>query len=136
MVNEPEDVEGVEQHVVVVIKLEGTIQKENCFHPFGIVADQGVDHAGIFADVTAGARDPIVFQIAPAPFQRAGGDGPAMAVAAEHAAFFHPENVGERIGAHVESEMANENIFLERHVRRFFFSGADVNIGAALFLYD
>jgi hypothetical protein len=59
-----------------------------------------------------------------------------MAVAAEHASFFHPENVGERIGAHIESEMADKNIFFERHVGRFIFSSADVNIGAAVFLYD
>src|SRR5580692_7944776 len=136
VVDEPENVERVEQHVVVIVKLEGAVQEENCFHAVGIVGDQGVNHAGIFADVTAGAGDPIVFQITPGPFQRAGGDGAAMAVAAEPTAFFNPEDVGEGIGAHIKSEMANENIFLERHVGRFVFCGADVNVGAAVFLYD
>src|ERR1700733_16226162 len=102
MVDEPENVEGVEQHVVVIVKFEGAIQKENCFHAVGIIGNQGVNHAGILADITAGAGDPIVFQIAPTAFERAGGNGPAMTVAAEYAPFFHPKNVGERIGAHIK----------------------------------
>ncbi|MGB7750661.1 MAG: hypothetical protein WCF88_03845, partial [Candidatus Acidiferrales bacterium] len=54
VVDEPENVEGVEQHVVVVVKLERTIQEENRLHPVRIVGDQGVNHAGIFANVAAG----------------------------------------------------------------------------------
>jgi hypothetical protein len=53
---------------------------------------------------------------------------------AQHAAFFHPENVREGIGAHIEGQMADEDVFLERHVRRFIFSSANVNIGAAVFV--
>jgi hypothetical protein len=59
-----------------------------------------------------------------------------MTVAAEHASLLHPENIGEGIGAYIEGEVADKNVFLERHVGRFAFSGADVNVGTAVFLYD
>jgi hypothetical protein len=49
---------------------------------------------------------------------------------------FPPKDVGERIGAHIKSEMADEDVFPERHIGRFVFAGADMDIGAAVFLYD
>src|SRR5277367_6408556 len=64
MVNEPENIEGIEQHIVVVVKFERAIQKENCFHSVGVVGNQGMNHAGILPHVTAGPRDPVVLDSA------------------------------------------------------------------------
>ena len=136
MVNEPENIEGVEQHIVVVVKFKGTVQKENGFHPVGVIGDQRVNRPGIFPDVAAGPRDPVIFQIAPTSFQRAGRNRATVLVASQHAALLNPEDVRKRVCAHIECQMADKNIFLERHVRRFIFSRANVGFGASIFLYD
>ena len=133
MIDEPEHIQSFEQIVLIVVELKRSIQIEERLHAVGIVADQGVNRAGSFLDVAARAGDPVILQITPVAFERACEDWPAMLVAAEDAALLYPQNVGVGVMADIEGNVANEDIFHERHVGRFSLASADVNVRKRIF---
>ena len=92
--------------------------------------------SGVFADVAPRPRYPIVLKIAPAPLKRAGKHRASMPMATQLSSLFHPENIGERSVPHIKCQMANIDIFDERHVRRLFFARADVHVRARIFERD
>ena len=90
--------------------------------------------AGRLVDETAGPRHPIIFEVAPAPFERYRRDEAAVAMRAEMPALLHPENVCEGVVAHIEEEVPDEDIFDIGHPRRILLRASDEAAGAAVCL--
>src|SRR5689334_963898 len=85
-----------------------------------------MDGAGRFADIIARTRDPVVLEIAPTTLQHVTEDGTAVAVASQHSALRHPQNVREGIAPHIESQVPDVNAWRPGHPRRFLLAFADV----------
>src|SRR5262249_59544266 len=94
VIDEPEDVQRLGQIIVVVEELDRPVEPEDRLHAVRVVRDQRMDRTGTFLDITARPDHPIVFQVAPTSFQRAGENPSAMAAAVQPSAFLDPENVG------------------------------------------
>src|SRR5262245_46216218 len=102
VVDEPEYVQRLDQIVVVVEELNRPVEPEDRLHAVRVVRNQRMDRAGTLLNITTRPGHPIVFQVAPTAFQRAGENSPAMAVAFQPSAFLHPENVGVHVVPDVE----------------------------------
>src|SRR5215831_9381302 len=95
-----------------------------------------MDRAGALLNITARPSHPIVFQVAPTAFQRAGENPPAMAVAAQHPAFLNPENVGVHVVPDIERQMTDEHVLDVGNIGRFILSRTDMNVWKRVFLHD
>src|SRR5262245_29805023 len=117
VIDEPEDVERLDQIVVVVEEFNSSVEPEDRLHAVRVVRNQRMNRSGTLLDIAARPGHPIVFQVAPTAFQRAGENSPAMAVAVQPSAFLYPENVGVHVVPDVERQMANEYILHIRNIR-------------------
>src|ERR1700689_1080386 len=90
MVDEPENVQRIEQIVLIVVELKRSVYVKERLHPIRIVGNECVNRSGILADVASRPRHPIVFEVAPTAFQRASENRAAMPMAPELPSFFYP----------------------------------------------
>src|ERR1700730_6809051 len=94
-----------------------------------------MDRSRTFLHVTARPCDPVIFQVSPIAFKGTGKHLSAVAMATQRSALFDPENICIDVVTHVEAEMADKNIFFERHPRGLVFSGANVNVRKRVFTH-
>ena len=87
----------------LVEELERAVQPEDRLH--ARVRDEGVDGARVLLDPAPRFGHPVVLEVAPAPAQREARHRPAVAMAFEHSARSHLQDVRDGTGGHVEREV-------------------------------
>src|SRR5262249_13537887 len=135
VIDEPEDVESLDQIVIIVDELQGPVEPEYRLHPVGVVGNQSVYGPRTFLHVAPGPGDPVVFQVPPAPLQRARENPAAMPVPVQPSTLFHPKNVCVHVVPDIERQVTDEYILNIRNVRRLILARPDMNVRERIFAY-
>ncbi|QTK80531.1 hypothetical protein AT6N2_C3013 [Agrobacterium tumefaciens] len=113
MIDEPEYVRGEIVLALLVVEFDRPVDPENRLHAVRIVRIERMVGARQLVDEIAGTGDPAIFVIGEGAFKRQRRDDAAMAMRADAAAALDPENIGDRIGPHVETEVLDGSAVAE-----------------------